>query len=143
MKTNTRFTFTFSNLALLAAGLIVLSLLVRAISLPLYPLMDTTEARYGEMARIMFETQNWVTPMFDYDVPFWGKPPLFTWLSASGIALFGNTEFAVRMPHLLAGMGILFLVFGFATKAGKHRAEALLATAILSTSAAFIVISGA
>ena len=48
----------------------------------MYPLFDTTEARYGEIARIMYETQNWVTPQFDYNIPFWGKPPMQTWLSA-------------------------------------------------------------
>ena len=60
--------------------LLISCLALRFISLSLYPLMDTTEARYGEMARIMFETGNWITPMFDYNVPFWGKPPIFTWL---------------------------------------------------------------
>ncbi|GAK84400.1 hypothetical protein JCM19238_1967 [Vibrio ponticus] len=47
--------------------------LIRLISLGAYPLMDTTEARYGEMARLMTETGNWLTPQFDYGVPFWGK----------------------------------------------------------------------
>ncbi|EOD77649.1 Polymyxin resistance protein ArnT, undecaprenyl phosphate-alpha-L-Ara4N transferase [Grimontia indica] len=127
----------------LAIAMIAVSLIVRFASLAMYPLMDTTEARYGEMARIMFETQNWVTPMFDYDVPFWGKPPLFTWLSAGGIALFGNNEFAVRLPHLIVGMGIIGLVYLFAIKAGKSRSEAALAAAVLASCAIFIVISGA
>ncbi|MGB0836148.1 MAG: hypothetical protein ACPGR2_16670, partial [Psychrobium sp.] len=55
---------------LLALGLSVL--LFRLISLGFYPLYDTTEARYGEIARIMLETGNWVTPQFDYNIPFWG-----------------------------------------------------------------------
>ncbi|WP_413691509.1 hypothetical protein [Psychromonas sp. KJ10-2] len=45
-------------------------MLIRLVSLQLYPLMDTTEARYGEMARLMVETNNWITPLFNYDVPF-------------------------------------------------------------------------
>ncbi len=32
--------------------------LIRLITLSVYPLMDTTEARYGEMARMMVETGN-------------------------------------------------------------------------------------
>ena len=48
----------------------------RFISMVLIPYGDTTEARYGEMARIMAETGDWITPFFDYGVPFWGKPPL-------------------------------------------------------------------
>ena len=58
--------------------LAVALLSIRFLSLGLYPLYDTTEARYGEIARIMFETQNWVTPQFDYNVPFWGKARLYT-----------------------------------------------------------------
>jgi len=91
--------------------LLISTLTLRLLSLALYPLMDTTEARYGEMARIMFETGNWVTPMFDYDVPFWGKPPLFTWLSSLGFSLFGINEFAARVPHLLVGIGVIGLVY--------------------------------
>jgi 4-amino-4-deoxy-L-arabinose transferase-like glycosyltransferase len=35
--------------------------------------MDTSEARYAEMARKMVELNDWITPMFDYGVPFWGN----------------------------------------------------------------------
>ena len=34
------------------------------------PLMDKTEARYAEIARIMAETGNWVVPQIDYTIPF-------------------------------------------------------------------------
>ncbi|PSU35973.1 ArnT family glycosyltransferase [Photobacterium lutimaris] len=118
------------------------TVLVRLATLGFYPLMDTTEARYGEMARIMFETGNWVTPMFDYNVPFWGKPPLFTWLSAGGFELMGVNEFAARVPHLVVGVLVLALTWLLAAKI-RQKHEAWLATAILSTTTAFIVISGA
>lgn len=131
------------SLTQFAIGLVIISVVIRLFTLGLYPLMDTTEARYGEMARIMFETGNWITPMFDYDVPFWGKPPLFTWLSAAGFELFGVNEFAARVPHLFVGGIILFLTWLLAAKARGSRDEAWLATAVLATSAAFIVISGA
>lgn len=123
--------------------LLVSSVIFRLISLPLYPLYDTTEARYGEMARIMAETGDWITPMFDYGIPFWGKPPLFTWLSAGGIQLLGNSELAIRLPHLLVGIITLSLVFIFVRKLGQNRNNAFLATGILASTTAFIVISGA
>lgn len=47
-----------------------------------FPLFDTTESRYAEIARKMLETGNWVTLQQDYGVPFWAKPPLSIWLSA-------------------------------------------------------------
>lgn len=126
-----------------AIGLVALSVMARIMTLGIYPLMDTTEARYGEMARIMFETGNWITPMFDYNVPFWGKPPLFTWLSAAGFELMGVSEFAARIPHLIVGFVILWLTWLVAAKSRNNRDEAWLATAVLATTAAFIVISGA
>ena len=51
---------------------------LRMLTLGAYPLMDTTESRYAEIARKMLETGDWLTPQFDYGVPFWGKPPLST-----------------------------------------------------------------
>ena len=42
------------------------------------PLMDKTEARYAEIARIMAETQNWIVLQIDYGIQFWAKPPLST-----------------------------------------------------------------
>ncbi len=115
-------------------------LLVRLISLGAYPLMDTTEARYGEMARLMIETGNWLTPQFDYGVPFWGKPPLFTWMSATGIEAFGINEFAVRFPHWLAGIAVLALMAHFAR---KQDVSGLVTTVVLATCAIFAVAAGA
>jgi 4-amino-4-deoxy-L-arabinose transferase-like glycosyltransferase len=98
----------------LALLILVSCLFIRICSLGLYPLMDTTEARYGEMARIMAESNDWITPMFDYGVPFWGKPPMFTWLSGLGFEVFGVNEFAARLPHLLVGCLTLWVVWIFA-----------------------------
>lgn len=127
------------NMALLLAGCVVL---VRLISLFSFPLMDTTEARYGEMARIMAETGDWITPMFDYNVPFWGKPPIFTWISAVGIEIFGVNEFAVRLPHLLLTVVILLLSFWFTKTVLKNTVLAALTVGITATSVVFIVVGG-
>lgn len=93
-------------------------LLMRLASLGLYPLMDTTEARYGEMARKMIETGIWLQPQFDYGVPFWGKPPLSFWASAATIQLFGANAFAARLAPFLASLTIggLFYCWPFAKK---------------------------
>ncbi|HED34432.1 MAG TPA: glycosyltransferase family 39 protein [Gammaproteobacteria bacterium] len=115
---------------------------LRLISLDAYPLQDTTEARYAEIARIMLETQNWVTPQFDYDIPFWGKPPLATWLSAASFQVFGVTEFAARLPSLLLGIVILVSVYLM----GKYQRNAdlgLVAAFVLASSVLFFILSGA
>lgn len=121
-------------------AVLLLVVLTRLLLLPLYPLMDTTEARYGEMARLMVETGNWITPLFDYDVPFWGKPPLHTWMSAASIVLLGGSEFAVRFPHWIAAMLTLAVVAVFAN---KQRLPVLPSLIILASTAVFIVSAGA
>lgn len=75
------------------------------------PFADTTEPRYAEIARIMAETGDWITPWFDYNVPFWGKPPLSFWTQALAFKLLGVSEFAGRLPSWLANLAIVYLVF--------------------------------
>lgn len=119
------------------------ALLLRLFSLAWYPLMDTTEARYGEMARIMAETGNWVTPQIDYGEPFWGKPPLFVWSSAASILVLGNNEFAIRLPHWIAAVLILLLLWKFATALDIPRSRAALSVAIVGTTLGFLLSAGA
>ena len=116
--------------------------LCRLLSLGLYPLSDKTESRYGEIARIMAETGNWVTPHVDYATPFWGKPPLSTWLSAFAIKLFGENDFAVRIPSFLLAVGVAALVFCLARQL-KGSPLAISAVVVLSVSPMFFVSGGA
>ena len=60
------------NVSLLLAALIAL----RVVFLILLPHIDTSESRYAEISRKMVETGDWITPQFDYGIPFWAKPPL-------------------------------------------------------------------
>src|SRR5579862_9906602 len=90
---------------------LALMFVARLICSAVVPLTDTTEARYGEIARKMLETGDWITPQHDYGVPFWAKPPLSTWLSAFSMKVFGVNEFAARLPELLLAIGMLALVW--------------------------------
>jgi 4-amino-4-deoxy-L-arabinose transferase-like glycosyltransferase len=78
-----------------------------------FPLTDTTEARYSEISRKMVETSDWITPQHDYGVPYWAKPPLAFWMSAAGIELLGPTQLAPRLPILLLSFGFLGLYFAW------------------------------
>lgn len=82
------------------------------------PLLDKTESRYGEIARIMYETKNWVVLQIDYGIPFWAKPPLSTWLSAFSFETFGVSEFAVRFPSFLLAIILLVVLGKLAKTAG-------------------------
>ena len=127
--------------AVLLRWMLAIAILMRFITLGLYPVNDTTEARYAEIARKMFELNDWITPWFDYNVPFWGKPPMSTWLSAASYHVFGVNEFAARLPHLLTALLISWLVWSWL----KQRAprEALLATALIWIAPLFYISSGA
>lgn len=120
---------------------IVAAALARLLILGLYPLTDMTEARYSEIARMMAELDDWVTPWFDEGVPFWGKPPLSIWLTAASFKLFGISEFAARLPHWLAGVAAAWLTWGLSAQ--RSRREALYALAVLAGSLLFFVSAGA
>ena len=109
---------------------------VRLLAMFWWPFTDSTEARYAEIARKMVETGDWITPQFDYGVPFWAKPPLHTWLSALGIKLFGVGAFGARVFIFAASLGVLSLLF---TWVRQHRGadQALLVTTVLASSFMF------
>lgn len=85
-------------------------LVSRFLGMAFFPFADTTEPRYAEIARLMAETGDWITPWFEPGVPFWGKPPLSFWAQAMAIKVFGLSEFALRLPSWLATLGIVWLV---------------------------------
>ena len=120
--------------------LIGLLLLVRVIGMAVVPLMDTTEARYGETGRIMAELNDWITPWFDYGVPFWGKPPLAFWVTAASFKAFGVSEFTARLPHLAIS---LFIVGLAAWLAARRDRDAALPTVALMTGSFLYFISAA
>jgi 4-amino-4-deoxy-L-arabinose transferase-like glycosyltransferase len=121
---------------------LVVVVVVRLATLGAYPLMDTTEARYAEIARKMLETGDWVMPQFDYGVPFWGKPPLSTWLSAAAMAAFGGNEFAARLPSFLLLLGCGALVHRLAARRGGGD-QALWTLAAFAGTALVFVAAGA
>jgi len=92
-------------------------LLVRIIAMVVVPLADTTEPRYAEIARLMLTTNDWITPWFEPDVPFWGKPPLSFWAQALSFKLFGINEFAGRLPALLAFIATAWMLWRMAVSA--------------------------
>ncbi|WP_273795110.1 ArnT family glycosyltransferase [Brucella intermedia] len=115
-----------------------LLLFMRLLAMVWIPLTDPTGARYAEIARKMVETGNWITPQFDYGVPFWAKPPLHTWLSAAGIAVFGATPFAARLGILLATVATLFILWRWACTL-TDRSIAAIAVLVAASSGLFFV----
>jgi 4-amino-4-deoxy-L-arabinose transferase-like glycosyltransferase len=116
-------------------------LITRLIAMAVIPLNETTEARYGEIARKMLETGNWVTLLHDYNIPFLAKPPLSTWLSAASMGVLGVNEFAVRLPSLLLSIGVLALI-GHTAFLRHGRDAAMTAVIVLASSFGFFIAAG-
>jgi 4-amino-4-deoxy-L-arabinose transferase-like glycosyltransferase len=114
---------------------------VRLLSLPWYPLMDTTEARYADIARRMLAQGDWVTPWFDDGVPFWGKPPLSFWATELGFTVFGVNEWGARLPHYLLGVAVAALAWSLARTVSQRAAWHTVA--LLAGSVLFLLSSGA
>ena len=81
-------------------------------------------------------------PQFDYGVPFWGKPPLSTWLSAASMAVFGVNEFAARLPSFLLLIGCGMLVYWLAALRGG-RDQALWSVAPFAGTGLVFIAAGA
>jgi len=85
-----------------ALWLIACALLAPLLAMAVLPMTDNSEPRYAEIARLMAESNDWITPWFAPGVPFWGKPPLAFWFEALSIKALGVGEFALRLPSWLA-----------------------------------------
>lgn len=127
--------------SILIATLLVLA--VRVLTLPLYPLTDSTEARYALIARSMADMGDWITPWFAPGLPFWGKPPLAFWAGAGMIELFGFHEWSSRFATFFPAALTVALCGWWALRRNPDRPQvAALSMLILSSSIIFFISSG-
>lgn len=80
------------------------------------PLFDEDEGAYAVVAQEMIASGDYLTPRL-YGVPFFHKPPMIYWVQAASMAVFGQTEFALRLPSALAATLWVLAVFAFARRA--------------------------
>jgi len=90
--------------------LILLALLLFVPFLGSVHLFDWDEINFAECAREMLQTGDWFRPQIDFQ-PFWEKPPLFLWMQAFSMQVFGHNEFAARFPNMLCGMATMLVVY--------------------------------
>ena len=73
---------------------------------PLRPLLVPDEGRYVGVAWEMLRSGNWITPTLN-GFPYFHKPPLFYWITAAGLQLFGLHEWVGRLASVIgATVGI-------------------------------------
>jgi 4-amino-4-deoxy-L-arabinose transferase-like glycosyltransferase len=74
------------------------------------PLSLPDEGRYVGVAWEMLRSGDWLTPTLD-GMPFFHKPPLFYWITAASLSVFGLHEWAGRLASLIgAGAAAIAIV---------------------------------
>jgi len=74
------------------------------------PLFDWDEVNFAASAREMLITGDWQRVTVNFE-PFREKPPLFIWMQAISMYVFGVGTFAARIPNTLAGMFTLWVLW--------------------------------
>ncbi len=115
-----------------------------------YGLFDPWETHYGEVAREMNETGNYIDPHWGspWDTEgvkrerekFYSKPPLTLWMMATGMKLFGHNAFGVRALFPLLATLALSAIYITTARLTTRRA-ALIATALLALTPTFTLTS--
>ena len=85
------------------------------------PLLDRDEPRFAEAGREMRQRGDGVVPWFNGDYRF-DKPPLIYWCEVAAYEVFGENEFAARLPGALFTVGTALLLFEWGRRLGRARA---------------------
>ena len=78
-------------------------------------LFDWDEINFAEIAREMVITGDYLRPQINY-VTFTEKPPMFMWMQAVSMNVFGMNEYAARFPNTIAGIITLLLLYTAGSK---------------------------
>jgi len=87
-------------------AIVVVTGLFLAALAPAMQLWDRDEPFYARVAVEMLRGGNWMVPTFNGEV-FPDKPPLVYWMMAVGMRIFGENEFAVRLPAIVGMLASL------------------------------------
>jgi len=94
-------------------------------------LWDNSETAYGEVAREILLTHDWIVLHLN-GAPWFVQPPLYFWIAATFAKTLGLSEFALRLPSALATIAMAAAVGYVVTGLASARAG-LLAAIVLST----------
>jgi 4-amino-4-deoxy-L-arabinose transferase-like glycosyltransferase len=87
----------------------------------LTPLANSAEERCWSVSREMLATGDWLVPHHEGAVRL-QKPPLAYWTGAAASKLLGCPSlWALRLPSILAGIGLIALVYAWGRSAGGER----------------------
>ncbi len=85
---------------------------------PLFlPITSLQEARRAELVQEAVKLGHWLIPSLNGE-PYVTKPPLHTWLAAALAKLGGLSAPILRLPSGLSALGVAWLIFRLAQRAG-------------------------
>jgi 4-amino-4-deoxy-L-arabinose transferase-like glycosyltransferase len=94
------------------------------------PLMLPDEGRYVGVAWEMLRSSDWLTPTLN-GLPYFHKPPLFYWITAGSLGLFGLNEWAARAGPIFGATLGAVAMYTFAQRWWGERAARLTWLALL------------
>lgn len=115
-----------------AVVLVILFMILYIVALGQRPLFMPDEFRYGEIAREMLASGDWIVPRLN-GLLYFEKPPFGYWLNALSLATFGENPFAIRLSSAVATAASAGIVFLAGRRFFESRAVAYLAVFIFLT----------
>ncbi|NLK82903.1 MAG: phospholipid carrier-dependent glycosyltransferase [Lentisphaerae bacterium] len=109
--------------------LIGLYLLLYILPLGSRPLFEPDEVRYGEIAREIVVSGDWVVPRIN-GLRYFEKPIMGHWLNAIAQLIFGQNNFAVRISSAIASGFSALLLFMLVRRGSDEKNFALAVTGI-------------
>ncbi len=100
-------TFHFYVIVLLVAAAVYAGCMISPPSL-----MDDVDAVQAQISRNMLDSGDFVTARLD-GIPYFEKAPLKYWMIAGSFKIFGATDWAARIPIVLAAIALAWLTTAF------------------------------
>lgn len=95
------------------------------------PLALPDEGRYVGVAWEMLRSGQWLTPTLN-GLPYFHKPPLFYWITAASMSVFGINEWAARAAPMLGAFAGVASMYLFVRRWGDRPTAALVLVALLA-----------
>lgn len=101
-----------------------------------FPLTERSEARYAGVSWEMLISGDYVTPRYN-GIKHFHKPPLFYWVTAASMKVFGPGEAAARLPCAVSAVLAIALAFWLARRPSFGCSNAWLVPTFLATAPFF------
>ncbi len=116
----------------IAALVIFIFLVLMLTTAGQWGIIESSEARYAEISREMFQSGDWLHPTL-LNIYHYHKPPLTYWLTAISFSIFGVNEFAVRFFLTIAFVLQVVLISKISRQLFEHKEIALFAAVVYAT----------